>query len=38
MSTRFATAMAKMALLGQNPNILQDCSEVIPAPGFSLVF
>ncbi|KAJ7493062.1 versatile peroxidase VPS1 [Mycena galericulata] len=32
MSQRFGTAMAKMALLGQNAQSLQDCSEVIPAP------
>ncbi|KAJ7446321.1 heme peroxidase [Mycena latifolia] len=32
MMDRFATAMAKMALLGQNVNSLHDCSEVIPAP------
>ncbi|KAF7341320.1 Peroxidase [Mycena venus] len=30
MVSRFATAMAKMALLGQNSGILHDCSEVIP--------
>ncbi|KAJ6537944.1 manganese peroxidase [Mycena capillaripes] len=32
MVDRFATAMAKMALLGQNPAILTDCSDVIPVP------
>ncbi|KAJ7028310.1 putative versatile peroxidase [Mycena alexandri] len=32
MASRFATSMAKLALLGQNPHILQDCSEVIPPP------
>ncbi|KAJ7318349.1 putative versatile peroxidase [Mycena albidolilacea] len=30
MQSRFATAMAKMALIGQNSGILHDCSEVIP--------
>ncbi|KAF7364298.1 Peroxidase [Mycena sanguinolenta] len=30
MSTGFATSMAKMALIGQNPSILHDCSDVIP--------
>ncbi|KAJ6583482.1 heme peroxidase [Mycena vulgaris] len=32
MMTRFATAMAKMALIGQTARSLQDCSEVIPPP------
>ncbi|KAF7341321.1 Peroxidase [Mycena venus] len=32
MASRFATAMGKMALLGQNPKILYDCSAVIPVP------
>ncbi|KAJ7314262.1 manganese peroxidase 1 precursor [Mycena albidolilacea] len=31
MANRFAAAMDKMALLGQNAKILYDCSEVIPA-------
>ncbi|KAF7323448.1 Peroxidase [Mycena chlorophos] len=35
MATRFSAAMAKMALLGQNPNALTDCSDVIPAPTLS---
>ncbi|KAJ7705944.1 putative versatile peroxidase [Mycena olivaceomarginata] len=30
MQSRFATAMAKMALIGQNSGILHDCSDVIP--------
>ncbi|KAJ6460082.1 heme peroxidase [Mycena vitilis] len=30
MASRFAAAMAKMALLGQNARALTDCSEVIP--------
>ncbi|KAJ7314261.1 putative peroxidase [Mycena albidolilacea] len=30
MASSFATSMAKMALLGQNPGILHDCSEIIP--------
>ncbi|KAJ6496239.1 versatile peroxidase VPS1 [Mycena sanguinolenta] len=30
MSSSFATSMAKMALIGQNPSILHDCSDVIP--------
>ncbi|KAJ7110264.1 putative versatile peroxidase [Mycena crocata] len=30
MADRFAAAMAKMALIGQNPAKLVDCSEVIP--------
>ncbi|KAK7038511.1 peroxidase [Favolaschia claudopus] len=32
MANRFATSMAKMALIGQNPRVLTDCSEVIPLP------
>ncbi|KAF7294585.1 Peroxidase [Mycena indigotica] len=32
MSTNFGKAMAKMALLGQNPARLTDCSDVIPPP------
>ncbi|KAJ7063661.1 heme peroxidase [Mycena amicta] len=32
MSSRFGDTMAKMALLGQNPDVLTDCSDVIPAP------
>ncbi|KAJ7635651.1 heme peroxidase [Mycena polygramma] len=30
MASRFAAAMAKMALLGQNARALTDCSEVVP--------
>ncbi|KAJ7611906.1 heme peroxidase [Mycena polygramma] len=30
MASRFAAAMAKMAMLGQNARALTDCSEVIP--------
>ncbi|KAF7354126.1 Peroxidase [Mycena venus] len=32
MASRFAASMAKMALLGQNPGVLYDCSDVIPVP------
>ncbi|KAJ7642422.1 heme peroxidase [Mycena polygramma] len=32
MVKRFAAAMAKMALIGQDPALLTDCSEVIPLP------
>ncbi|KAI0743820.1 heme peroxidase [Daedaleopsis nitida] len=32
MVAKFAAAMAKMAVLGQNPKQLVDCSEVIPVP------
>ncbi|KAF8889952.1 heme peroxidase [Infundibulicybe gibba] len=36
MSSAFRNAMAKMAVLGQNPASLVDCSEVIPPPAFSI--
>ncbi|KAJ6532873.1 heme peroxidase [Mycena vulgaris] len=32
MATKFRAAMAKMAILGQDRNLLTDCSEVIPTP------
>ena len=32
MVTKFEKAMAKLAVLGQNPRALTDCSEVIPVP------
>lgn len=32
MVTKFEKAMAKLAVLGQNPRELTDCSEVIPVP------
>lgn len=32
MVSRFERVMAKLAVLGQNPNRLVDCSEVIPVP------
>lgn len=32
MVSRFEKVMAKMAVLGQNPRTLVDCSEVIPVP------
>ncbi|TDL17015.1 manganese peroxidase 2 [Rickenella mellea] len=32
MNTKFAAAMAKLAVLGQNVKHLTDCSEVIPTP------
>ncbi len=32
MVTKFEAAMAKLATLGQNPDELTDCSEVIPVP------
>jgi hypothetical protein len=32
MASRFATAMGKVALLGQNPKKHCDCSAVIPVP------
>ncbi|KAJ6556241.1 manganese peroxidase isozyme precursor [Mycena capillaripes] len=32
MTTKFRAAMAKMATLGQNRNLLTDCSDVIPVP------
>ncbi|KAJ6537960.1 versatile peroxidase [Mycena capillaripes] len=35
MSDRFAAAMGKMALLGQDPAIMTDCSHVIPPPSSS---
>ncbi|KAJ6532410.1 manganese peroxidase precursor [Mycena capillaripes] len=34
MASRFAASMAKMALLGQNPATLHDCSDVIPVPKY----
>ncbi|KAJ7661149.1 hypothetical protein B0H17DRAFT_1212336 [Mycena rosella] len=37
MQVRFAASMAKMALLGQNVQILHDCSEVIPPPAFHII-
>ncbi|KAF8889892.1 hypothetical protein BD779DRAFT_1519487 [Infundibulicybe gibba] len=36
MSGAFQSAMAKMAVLGQNRASLVDCSEVIPPPTFSI--
>jgi hypothetical protein len=32
MSSNFKAAMAKLAVIGHNPNELVDCSEVIPTP------
>lgn len=32
MVAKFEAVMAKLAVLGQNPRALVDCSEVIPAP------
>ena len=32
MVKKFERAMAKLAVLGHNPNLLVDCSEVIPIP------
>ncbi|PIL34186.1 hypothetical protein GSI_03897 [Ganoderma sinense ZZ0214-1] len=32
MVSKFTAAMAKMAVLGQDPKTLIDCSEVIPTP------
>ena len=32
MMRNFATAMAKMAILGQNEGSLVDCSEAVPVP------
>ena len=32
MMSNFKSAMAKLAVVGHNPNILVDCSEVIPTP------
>ena len=32
MVNKFTAAMAKLAVLGHNPNQLVDCSEVIPVP------
>ena len=32
MVRRFTTAMAKMAVLGQDVSTLHDCSDVIPKP------
>lgn len=32
MVAKFEAVMAKMAVLGHNPNTLIDCSEVIPVP------
>ena len=32
MVAKFETVMAKLAIVGQNPNNLIDCSDVIPVP------
>ena len=32
MMSNFKSAMAKLAVVGHNPNTLVDCSEVIPVP------
>ena len=32
MVAKFEAVMAKMAVLGHNPNTLIDCSEVVPVP------
>ncbi|KAJ7582953.1 heme peroxidase, partial [Mycena floridula] len=37
MTSSFAAAMAKLAVVGQNKNALLDCSEVIPVPKFAFV-
>ena len=36
MVSKFTTAMAKMAVLGQDTKTLVDCSEVIPVPAKAL--
>ncbi len=36
MVAKFTAAMAKMAVLGQDPKTLVDCSEVIPVPAKAL--
>ncbi|KAJ7582952.1 fungal versatile peroxidase from pleurotus Eryngii [Mycena floridula] len=37
MTSSFAAAMAKLAVVGQNKDALLDCSEVIPVPKFAFV-
>jgi hypothetical protein len=36
MAASFKTAMAKLAVVGQDTKTLTDCSEVIPPPKFNL--
>lgn len=37
MVSKFETVMAKLAVVGQNPNALLDCSDVIPVPSAAKV-